>query len=52
LIIIILTNFTGKSGAKNQGPPKIRMDIRKIQILPNAPPQVTGDPKSRGGGKE
>jgi hypothetical protein len=52
LIIIILTNFTGKSGAKNQGAAKDKVDIRKIQIFPNAPPQVTGDPKSRGGGKE
>ena len=51
-IIIILTNFTGKSGAKNQGAAKEKMEIRKMQIFRGAPPQVTGGLTSRSGGRE
>ena len=36
-IIIIVTNFTEKSGAENQGAAKEKMDIRKMQILCGAP---------------
>ena len=39
-IIIILTNLTGKSGAKNQGAAKEKMDIRKMQIFCGAPRQM------------
>jgi len=48
-IIIILTNFTGKSGAKNQGVAKKKMAIRKMQIFRNGPTQVTGGLTSRSG---
>jgi hypothetical protein len=51
-IIIILTNFTGKSGAKNQGAAKEKMDIRKMQIFRSATPQVTGGLKSRSGERD
>jgi hypothetical protein len=52
LIITILTNFKGKSGAKNQGAAKEKMEIRKIKIFRGAPPQLTGGLKSRSGGRK
>lgn len=39
-IIIILTNFTGKSGAKNQGAAKDKMEIRKMKLFRSGPPRV------------
>ncbi len=51
-IIIILTNFTGKSGAENQGAAKDKMEIRKMKLFRSRPPQVTGCLKSRRGEKE
>ena len=51
-IIIILTNFTGKSGAENQGAAKDKMEIRKMQIFRGAPPQVPAASQSRSGGRE
>lgn len=51
-IIIILTNFTGKSGATNQGAAKDKMEIRKMQIFRRGPPQVTGGLKSRSGERD
>jgi hypothetical protein len=52
LIIIILTNFTGKSGAENQGAAKDKMEIRKMKLFRRGPPQVTGGLKSRRGEKD
>jgi hypothetical protein len=46
-IIIILTNFTGKSGAINQGAAKNEMKIRKMKIFRCGPAPVTGGLKSR-----
>ena len=46
-IIIIITNFTGKSGAKNQGAAKGKREIRKMQIFRSEPTQGTGGLKSR-----
>ena len=48
-IIIILTNFTGKSGAQNHGAAQEKMKIRKMKIFLNKPTPVTGGLKSRGG---
>ena len=38
-IIIILTNFTGKSGAEIRGAAKERMNLWKMQIFRSRPPQ-------------
>ena len=51
-IIIILTNFTGKSGAQKSGGSQEKMEIRKMQIFRGAPPQVTGGLTSRSGERE
>lgn len=51
-IIIIVTNFTGKSGAKNQAAAKEKMTSGKMQIFHSAPPQVIGSLKSRSREKE
>jgi hypothetical protein len=40
LIIIILTNFTGKSGAKNQWAAQDKLEIRKIMICRRAPTRM------------
>ena len=51
-IIIILTNLTGKSGAKNQGAAKEKMDLRKIKVFRAAISLVTGGLKSRRGERD
>jgi len=51
-IINILTNFTGKSGAKNQGAAQEEMNIQEMQIFRSGTPQVTGGLKSRSGERD
>jgi hypothetical protein len=51
-IISILTNFTGKSGAKNQRQLKEKMNLRKMKIFRAAIPRVTGGLKSRRGERD
>ena len=51
-IIIILTNFTGKSGAKNRGAAEEKMDIRDMQIFRSATPRMPAASRAAAGGGE
>jgi len=51
-IIIIITNFTGKSGGKNQGAAQEKMEILEMKIFLSEPTPVTGGLKSRSRGKD
>ncbi len=51
-IIIILTNFTGKSGAENQGAVKNEMETRKIQIFRGAPTRMPAASRAAAAGGE
>jgi hypothetical protein len=51
-IIIIITNFTGKSGAENHWAAKHEMETRKMQIFCGAPTRMPAASRAAAAGGE